>query len=690
MIYHFSAKYIKASKGKCAVASAAYQSAEELYDERLREKFAYKSKEEVVYSEILLPKNAPDHLRNRQVLWNEVERVNNAKNSRYARQFEIALPKELTTEQNKELAHDYVQRNFVDLGMCADWAFHNKKGNPHFHLMVTMRGFKADGTWAPNERKGYVLDGDGNKIPVIDPVTGKQKIGARNRKIWKRENQKLNDWDSLKRFYAWRKDWAESCNRYVRSIDPKIEEISHLSYRAQGIDKVPTIHEGYAARKMEEEGETSDRMEENRFRKKLNHIYEGIKEKIGIAHEQLSRIKQYVERRRIEYGSLRNGKSNRYVGGDAWDPAGVSGAGERYRGGSEDSEPERADGTGGNIKEGYDHNSITADHQRISGLRARLSELSRRSRKITEYYTRTAEDDNNAEKTKRTISQLLSKAKRRNELRRSIEKYGVDGADTAEGQSDRAAEEREQQIEQANRIVARYGGDAQFAGFAGQYTEKSKQRAEGAEQRTERLENTRGIIAKLDEYRARFGRRKQQADARAQRRIRAKQQRKKLSQAEQVKQKRLGSGAADPLEDWRKRRDAVEEEIKSLKTEIASIDAEFASAEEQNLMRQQRIRELQKERDACGLMQGEKRSRLTNQIESIRKLPLSEIENQKQKTERRRQCKERIDVLTEQMGKLQDELTHIMDQRSKQEPQEVIKQDQTIQQKRKPTIKRKL
>ena len=688
MIYHFSAKYVKASKGKCAVASAAYQSAEELYDERLGETFSYKTKEEVTYSEILLPKNAPERLKDRQVLWNEVEKVNKNKNARYARQFEISLPKELTTEQNIELAHDYVQRNFVDLGMCADWAYHDKPGNPHMHLMVTMRGFKLDGTWAPNERKGYSLDKDGNRIPVIDPQTGKQKIGARNRRIWKRETQKLNDWDSLKRFYTWRKDWADSCNRYVRSIDPKVEEISHLSYRAQGIDKVPTIHEGYAARKMEQEGESSDRMEENRFRRKLNYIYEGIKEKIGIAHKQLSKIKIYIERRRLEYGSVRNDRTDRYAGGNAGNPDGLSGAGERYRRGSADREFEPATGTEGAGAERYDHRSIAADRERLSGLRERIAELSRRNREITEHYTRPAGDNLKAEKTKRTISELLSKAKRRRELRGNIEKYRIDGTGTAEGQTDRTVTEREQQIVRVTEIYTRYGGNEKFADYARQYTPQSEQRTKGSEQRAKRLEAIRGIVAGLNVYRDQIEQRKQQAKLRATT-VKSKPEQGKTATKEQIKKEKTVS-KRDPLAEWKKRRDAVEEEIKSLKTEIASIDAEFASAENQKLMRHQRIRELQQERDACGLMQGDKRSRLTEQIESIRKLPLSEIENQKQKTERRRHCKERIDVLTKQMGRLQNELTDIMSQRSNQEPQEVVKQDQTIQQKRKPTIRRKL
>ena len=81
-IYHFTTSIIKASKGKCAIASAAYISAGKLYDERLGMTFSYTRKEEVVYTEIMLPENAPKEFKDRETLWNAVEKVQNKSNSR--------------------------------------------------------------------------------------------------------------------------------------------------------------------------------------------------------------------------------------------------------------------------------------------------------------------------------------------------------------------------------------------------------------------------------------------------------------------------------------------------------------------------------------------------------------------------------------------------------------------------------
>jgi hypothetical protein len=83
-----------------------------------------------------------------------------------------------------------VQRNFVDKGMCADWAIHdseNDKGerNLHFHLLLTMRPLTEKGEWGAKTKKIYCLDDNGERIPLIDKKAGQQKVDSRNRKQWK-------------------------------------------------------------------------------------------------------------------------------------------------------------------------------------------------------------------------------------------------------------------------------------------------------------------------------------------------------------------------------------------------------------------------------------------------------------------------------------------------------------------------
>lgn len=176
-LFYLRTSIVRASSGKSAVASAAYQSAEKgLYSERLGQTFSYSSKEEVVFSEVLLPENAPDEYRDRQTLWNAVEAKENRSNSRYARQFVIATPKEWNEQETIERSRVFIQQALVSKGMCVDWAFHRKENNPHLHIMATVRGFNQDGSWAQMEKKVFALDENGERIPEIDPKQGNRRF----------------------------------------------------------------------------------------------------------------------------------------------------------------------------------------------------------------------------------------------------------------------------------------------------------------------------------------------------------------------------------------------------------------------------------------------------------------------------------------------------------------------------------
>lgn len=303
-IYHFTTSIVKASKGKCAVASAAYISAGTLYDERLGRTFSYTRKEEVIFTEIFLPKNAPLEFLDRETLWNVVEKVQNKSNSRYARMFEMALPNELTTEQQIELAGKYIQKNFVDKGMIADFALHKKEGNNHIHVMTTVRGFTKNGTWASMEKKDYARDENGNRIPLIDSATGLQKRGKKNDLQWKRGTVKRNEWNSRKQLLEWRKNWAEECNKYL----PEDKHIDHRSYKEQGIDKIPTIHEGYAARQMKERGKVSDRIRMNEEIRHQNRVIEKVHSLLSSIVEKIRQIKERMKKERDRNGETYTGK----------------------------------------------------------------------------------------------------------------------------------------------------------------------------------------------------------------------------------------------------------------------------------------------------------------------------------------------------------------------------------------------
>ena len=219
-IYYAKVNIISRGKGRSAVAAAAYRSGERIrnnYDGVLHN---YTRKSGVVYAQILLPKNAPSRFADRGTLWNEVE-AGERKNGRLAREVVLALPREFGQEEQKAAVEEYCQ-TFTGIGMIADYAIHDKgDGNPHAHIMLTDRPLTADG-------------------------------------FAKKKNR---DWNKDELVEEWRAAWAEICNRRL----PQQEQIDHRSYERRGYKGIPAyVHEGVAARKIEQRGGVSYRCEMNR------------------------------------------------------------------------------------------------------------------------------------------------------------------------------------------------------------------------------------------------------------------------------------------------------------------------------------------------------------------------------------------------------------------------------------------
>lgn len=289
-IYHMNIKNISRAKGKTAIAAAAYRAGTILTDNETGITHNYAKKSEVTYTEIILPEHAPAEYANRETLWNEVQKIETQDRARLAREWEVALPNELDLDQAKTLIHDFAG-SLVAEGMCIDLAIHWKDGNHHAHIMGTTRPIDKDGKWAPKERKGYKLDAEGNKIPVIDTKTGKQKIGARGRKMWQRETVQANDWNRREKVEEWRKRWADCCNKYLA----REQQIDHRSYERQGVTQLPTVHEGYAARLMEQRGTVSDLCQRNRDIRLYNHIavlYQKSKQELKLLEQEMTKAKE--------------------------------------------------------------------------------------------------------------------------------------------------------------------------------------------------------------------------------------------------------------------------------------------------------------------------------------------------------------------------------------------------------------
>lgn len=251
-IYHCHCKVISRGQGRSAVGAAAYRSGERLTNDYDGITHDYTNKGGVVYSEVMLCENAPQEYQNRAVLWNEVERQEKGGKAQLAREYEVALPIELNRDEQIELIRDYVRENFVKNGMCADFAVHDKgDGNPHAHIMLTMRPIEPGGEWGAKQKKEYLLDKDGNK--QYDP----------KKKTYKCRTVKTTDWDTQDFLQRSRENWAAIVNRELEKKNLP-QRVDHRSLKEQGKQRIPTEHIGVAAKNMEKRGKVSDRGERNR------------------------------------------------------------------------------------------------------------------------------------------------------------------------------------------------------------------------------------------------------------------------------------------------------------------------------------------------------------------------------------------------------------------------------------------
>ena len=140
---HLNIRIVQRSKGNSAVAGAAYQAGEKLFSEYDQKHKDHRRKQhEVVYTEIMLPTNAPPEYADRATLWNSAEEVEKQWNSQLARRFVVALPREMPLEMCPQMMQEYCNEHFVSKGMCCDFAIHDPDPpghNPHCHIMLTMR-----------------------------------------------------------------------------------------------------------------------------------------------------------------------------------------------------------------------------------------------------------------------------------------------------------------------------------------------------------------------------------------------------------------------------------------------------------------------------------------------------------------------------------------------------------------------
>lgn len=232
-IYHLSVKPVSRAGGRSATAAAAYRSAELVYDETTGESFDYTRKRGVEHAEIVLPTEAAKQdinwARDRQQLWNAAEMAENRSNSRVAREYEVALPHELSKAQRVELVREFASEIANRHGVAVDFAIHapHREGderNHHAHLLATTR--------------------------VIEPGG----LGEKSTIEWSDTNRRKAEMEPAKKeIEAIRECWAELTNEKLLAHGHEIR-IDHRSLEAQGIEREPTVHLGPAVSGMERRG----------------------------------------------------------------------------------------------------------------------------------------------------------------------------------------------------------------------------------------------------------------------------------------------------------------------------------------------------------------------------------------------------------------------------------------------------
>lgn len=272
-IFHMSISNVSRAKGSSSCASLAYIAASKVYEERTHQTYSYGRKERVMKVATLLPDGAPHAYADATQLFNAIEKYEQASNARTAKKIVVALPRELSLDESDEILTSFIKSKLCANGYCATYAIHNDKdgNNPHAHILVANRPLdpKTGEFERTKTKKVYALDAHGERIPLIDKKTGKQKVDKRNRKQWKRiAVAKSNLLDEKEFLVSLRKSWADECNKHLSQED----RIDHRSNAARGIDDIPTIHEGYAARAIEARGEVSERMEINREIRRKNDL----------------------------------------------------------------------------------------------------------------------------------------------------------------------------------------------------------------------------------------------------------------------------------------------------------------------------------------------------------------------------------------------------------------------------------
>lgn len=244
---HFSVSIVARGSGRSAVLSAAYRHCAKMDYEREARTIDYTRKQGLLHEEFVIPVDAPEWLQSMiadrsvsgasEAFWNKVEKFEKRSDAQLAKDVTIALPIELSADKNIELVRDFVARHITAEGMVADWVFHDAPGNPHIHLMTTLRPLTEDGFGS-------------KKVAVVGP-DGKALRNDSGKIVYELWAGGLDD------FNAFRDGWFACQNRHLALAGLDIR-IDGRSFEKQGIELTPTIHLGVGTKAIERKAEGAE------------------------------------------------------------------------------------------------------------------------------------------------------------------------------------------------------------------------------------------------------------------------------------------------------------------------------------------------------------------------------------------------------------------------------------------------
>lgn len=338
-IYHCHVQVIGRSKGRSAVGASAYRSGTKMTNEHDGLTHDYTNKTGIVHSEVMLPENAKDEWQDRESLWNAVEKIEKGNRAQLAREFDFALPNELNLEEQINLTRNFVGINFVTDGMCADIAIHDKgDGNPHAHVMLTMRPIDQEGEWEHKSEKVYLFknregeekgftarelkelpdpeswqkqlpyykNGNSKLKPVY--LTEYERANKSEYRLYERVkgkndpkkdridrlNPMMEKWNSKEYLMNYREALSDQINLSLKENEIN-EKVDHRSFQEQGKDNLPTKHLGVSASQMEKRGAETSRGRVNREIQSSNKELHELDSQTRILKQQHNFIKLDIQ-----------------------------------------------------------------------------------------------------------------------------------------------------------------------------------------------------------------------------------------------------------------------------------------------------------------------------------------------------------------------------------------------------------